>query len=69
MYAEKLLPHNVEAEESVIGSVLIDGDSFHRIASLIKPEDFYREKNRLCFASCISISQRNEAIDHANGSV
>ena len=63
MYAEKLLPHNVEAEESVIGSVLIDGDSFLRIAPVIKPVDFYREKNRLCFTSCVSLFQRGEAID------
>ena len=38
MYAEKLLPHDLEAEEAVVGSLLIDGDSIVRIASLIKPE-------------------------------
>ena len=48
MYAEKLLPHDLEAEEAVVGSLLIDGDSFVRISSLIKPEDFYRERNQLC---------------------
>ena len=48
MYAEKLLPHDLEAEEAVVGSLLIDGDSIVRIASLIKPEDFYRERNQLC---------------------
>ena len=63
MYAEKLLPHDIEAEESVVGSLLIDGDSFLRIAQLIKPEDFYREKNSLCFAACVNLFQRNEAID------
>jgi replicative DNA helicase len=63
MYAEKLLPHDIEAEESVLGSLLIDGDSFLRIAQLIKPEDFYREKNSLCFAACVNLFQRNEAID------
>lgn len=63
MYAEKLLPHDIEAEESVLGSLLIDGDSFLRIAQLIKPEDFYREKNRLCFTACVNLFQRNEAID------
>ncbi len=63
MYAEKLLPHDIEAEESVLGSLLIDGDSFLRVAQLIKPEDFYREKNRLCFTACVNLFQRNEAID------
>ncbi len=63
MYAEKLLPHDIEAEEAVIGALLIDGDSVLRVASLIKPDDFYREKNRLCFAACINLFQRSEAID------
>ena len=63
MYAEKLLPHDLEAEEAVVGSVLIDGESFVRIGHLIKPEDFYRDKNQICFAACLSLFQRNEAID------
>ena len=63
MYAEKLLPHDLEAEEAVVGSLLIDSDSFVRVAHLIKPEDFYREKNQLCFAACLALFQRGEVID------
>ena len=63
MYAEKLLPHDLEAEEAVVGSLLIDSDSFVRVAHLIKPEDFYREKNQLCFAACLGLFQRGEVID------
>ena len=63
MYAEKLLPHDLEAEEAVVGSLLIDSDSFVRIAHVIKPEDFYREKNQICFSACLSLFQRGEAID------
>ena len=63
MYAEQLLPHDVEAEEAVIGSLLIDGDSFLRVSSTLKPEDFYRERNRLCFNACVSLFRRSEAID------
>ncbi|MCH8898624.1 MAG: replicative DNA helicase [Chloroflexi bacterium] len=63
MYAERLLPHDLDAEESVIGSLLIDGDSILRVGHLVKPEDFYREKNQICFAACVALFQRNEAID------
>ena len=63
MYAEQLLPHDIEAEEAVIGSLLIDGDSFLQVSHLIKPDDFYREKNRLCFAAGSDLFQRSEAID------
>ena len=63
MYAEKLLPHDVEAEEAIIGSLLLDGDSFLRVSSVIKGEDFYREKNAICFHACEELFRRSEAID------
>ena len=63
MYAEKLLPHDLEAEEAVVGSLLIDGDSFLQVAPLLKAEDFYREKNQICFSACVALFQRDEAID------
>ena len=63
MYAERLLPHDIEAEEAVVGALLIDSDSFLRVSHLIKPEDFYRERNRSCFASCVDLFQRSEPID------
>ena len=63
MYAEKLLPHDIEAEEAVVGSLLIDGDCFLRISSLIKPQDFYRERNQTCFAAASALFERNEVID------
>ena len=63
MYAEQLLPHDIAAEEAVIGSLLIDSDSFLHVSNLITPDDFYRERNRLCFAACTNLFQRSEAID------
>ena len=63
MYAEKLPPHDTDAEEAVIGSLLIDGEAINRIASLVRPEDFYREPNRYCYEACYALYQRGEAID------
>ncbi|MCE2464040.1 MAG: replicative DNA helicase [Dehalococcoidia bacterium] len=63
MYAERLLPHDIEAEEAVIGSLLIDGDSIMRVTSFLKPTDFYREKNRLCYEACLDLFRRGEAIN------
>lgn len=63
MYQERLPPHDIDAEEAVIGSLLIDGDSAYKVATLLKPEDFYREKNRYCYEACIALYQRNEAIN------
>ena len=63
LYAERLLPHNLEAEEAVIGSLLIDGECFLRVAPVLQPGDFYRERNQLCFAAAMALFQRNQAID------
>jgi replicative DNA helicase len=63
MYAEKLPPHDPDAEEAVVGSLLIDGEAINRVAPLVKPEDFYRERNRWCFEACQSLYRRGDAID------
>ena len=63
LYAEKLLPHNTEAEEALIGSLLIDGDCIARIAPMLQPGDFYRERNQLCYDAALALSNRNQAID------
>ena len=63
MYAEKLLPHDIEAEEAVIGSLVIDGDAILKVAQFLKSNDFYREKNRHCYEACIALFSRGEAIN------
>lgn len=63
MYAEKLPPHDPDAEEAVVGSLLIDGEAINKISPLVKAEDFYRERNRWCYEACQSLYRRGEAID------
>ena len=63
IYAEKLLPHDLEAEEAVLGSVLIDGECLTRLAPLLKGGDFYRERNQLCFDAAMALFQRGLAVD------
>ena len=63
MAEEKLPPHDIEAEEAVIGSLLIDPDAILKIAASLKPEDFFSETNRVIYHACLSLYQRNEAIN------
>lgn len=63
MVGEKLPPHDVEAEEAVIGSLLIDSEAIFKIATFLKPEDFFRENNQWLYEACLSLYQRNEAIN------
>jgi replicative DNA helicase len=60
---EKLPPYNVEAEEAVIGSLLVDPDAIVKTAIFLKPEAFYREKNRWLYEACLALYERNEAIN------
>jgi replicative DNA helicase len=63
MINEKLPPHDVEAEEAVVGSLLIDGDAILEINTFLKPEDFFTQQNRWAYEACRSIYERNEGID------
>ena len=63
MYGEKLPPHNIEAEEAVNGSLLIDGTAIYKIATLLQPADFYNEQNSLVYEACQALHQRDEVIN------
>ncbi|KAB2953958.1 replicative DNA helicase [Heliorestis acidaminivorans] len=60
---DRLPPQNIEAEQSVLGSMLLDGDAVYKAMEILKPEDFYKEAHRLLFSTLISLSQRGEAVD------
>ena len=63
MNGEKLPPHDIDAEEAVIGSLLIDGTAIYKIATLLQPSDFYGERNSQIYRACQSLYQRGEAIN------
>jgi replicative DNA helicase len=63
MYADRLPPHDIEAEEAVIGSLLIDGDAMYQIAEIVSTEDFYEQRARWCYEACVALFQRQEAIN------
>ena len=63
VYTDRLLPHSVDAEESVIGALLIDSDALPKITGIIGADDFYVTKNRWCFEACLALFDRSEAIN------
>lgn len=56
-------PHDIEAEEAVIGSLLIDPETILEVATFLKPEDFFSEINRWVYEACLSLHERNEVIN------
>ncbi len=63
MAEARVPPHDIEAEEAVIGSLLIDPDAILRVQSSLKVDDFLSETNRAIYQACLSLYQRNEVIN------
>jgi len=60
---ERTLPHNLEAERSVLGAILIQNDAYNMAAELLRPEDFYRDAHRRIFDKIIALAERRTAVD------
>jgi replicative DNA helicase len=60
---DRLPPQSIEAEQSVLGAVLIDRDTMIEIADFLKPEDFYRQAHARVYAVMLDLSERREPID------
>ena len=63
MVAEKLPPHDIDAEEAVVASLLVDPEAVYRVAPILKAEDFFREKNAWAYEACLALWDRSEAIN------
>src|SRR6187455_261874 len=61
--AERTLPHNLEAERSVLGSILVHNDAFNLAAQVIDSQDFYRDAHRRIFDKMVALNERHDAID------
>jgi replicative DNA helicase len=59
----KVPPHNIEAEQSVIGSLLIDKETVSQVIKVVKSEDFYREEHRPIMQAIYDLSIKNSPID------
>jgi len=60
---EKLPPQNLEAEQSVLGAILLENEAFDKVSNLIKDGDFYRESHRKIYRAMLELYEDNEAID------
>jgi replicative DNA helicase len=61
--AERTLPHNLEAERSVLGAILLHNDAFNLAAEVIDSHDFFRDAHRRIFDKMVALSERGDAID------
>ena len=61
---DRLPPQNIDAERSLLGSLLIDPEAITRIAGQIGSDDFYREAHRAIFGAVTTLASRNEKTDY-----
>jgi replicative DNA helicase len=59
----KLPPHSIEAEQSVLGGLLLENDALDRIADILKPTDFYRHDHSVIFDHIRKLLERNQPAD------
>lgn len=60
---ERVPPQNIEAEQAVIGGMLIEKEAISKVAEFLKADDFYREAHRLIFEAMLELFNKNEAVD------
>jgi replicative DNA helicase len=59
----RVLPHNTEAERTVLGAVFVDNGAFNSVAELLTREDFYSEAHRRVFDAMAALAERSQPID------
>jgi replicative DNA helicase len=60
---DKLPPQNIEAEQSVLGAILLDNNALYTAFELITQDDFYKDSNRKIFIAMTELLEKNEPID------
>ncbi|HHK1573871.1 TPA: DnaB-like helicase C-terminal domain-containing protein, partial [Streptococcus pyogenes] len=59
----KILPHDIQTEQAVLGSIFINPEKIIEVAEYLKPDDFYKPAHRILFKAMLSISSNAEPID------
>ena len=60
---ERLPPHDIQAEEAVIASLLVDDEAIFKVAPILHAQDFFRETNGWTYDACLALWERNEPLN------
>ncbi|MBU6272931.1 MAG: replicative DNA helicase [Betaproteobacteria bacterium] len=61
--ALRLPPHSIEAEQAVLGGLMLDNQAFERVADILREDDFYRHDHRLVWQQISRLIERNQPAD------
>lgn len=59
----KVPPHDLEAEKSVLGAILIDSSAINLVIEILRSEHFYAEEHRIIFASMLTLFEKHQPVD------
>lgn len=59
----KIPPQSIEAEQSVLGSLLMDKDAIIKVADILRTDDFYREDHGIIYGSILKLFEKRKPID------
>ena len=60
---DRVPPQNIEAEQSVLGAMLIEKEAIPKVMEILRDTDFYREAHRVIFNAMLELYNKNEAVD------
>lgn len=63
IWNDRTPPHNIEAEQAVIGAVFLEPDSLSAASELLMPDDFYRASHQRIFEAMLKLSDKGEPVD------
>src|SRR3546814_8091271 len=61
--ALKVPPHSIEAEQAVLGGLMLDNNAWERVLDQVSDGDFYRHDHRLIFRAIFTLAERNSPFD------
>ncbi|WJN60237.1 replicative DNA helicase [Pseudomonas sp. SO81] len=61
--ALKVPPHSIEAEQAVLGGLMLDNNAWERVSDAVSDGDFYRHDHRLIFRAVVTLAERNSPFD------
>lgn len=60
---ERVPPQNIEAEQAVLGAMMIDNEAIAKVSEILTESDFYREAHKVIYAAMLELYSKNEAVD------
>lgn len=60
---ERVPPQSLEAEQALLGGIMVDPDALNRVVEIVKPADFYRHAHQMIFEAALTLFEKSEPVD------